>query len=459
MMQHETEKAVEAQREFFLSGSTKELTFRTEQLKLLKAALKNNENALCDAIKEDFGKSPFETLSTELGFLSMDIDDHLKNMARWSRRKKVRTNLINFPSSSYILPEPLGTSLIIGAWNYPIQLSLSPLVAAISAGNTAIVKPSEMTPNTSAALFKMISSTFPSEYIKVVEGGVDVTTDLLAQKFDKVFFTGSTRVGRIVYRAAAKHLCPVTLELGGKSPAIFAPDANLVKGVKRLVWGKFLNSGQTCIAPDYVLVHSSIHDHFVEALINVIKVNDYRAENDNFVQIINQANFERLKKLILPEKVVYGGETDAEERMIFPTVMTAVQPDDAVMREEIFGPILPVIKYDHLDEAVQMIRSKPRPLALYLFTSDRKTISRVESELSFGGGAINDVIMHITNPALPFGGVGKSGLGSYHGEAGFKTFSHYKSILKKPFWFEPNFKYPPYTDKKLKWMKWALGWK
>lgn len=450
---------MESQKNFFLTGATRNLKFRIEQLKLLKAALRKNETALSDAIRADFGKSPFETLATELGFLSMDIDDHLNNLTRWSRRKRVRTNLINFPASSSIIPEPLGNSLIIGAWNYPIQLSLSPLVAAISAGNTAIVKPSEMTPETSAALFNLISDTFQPEYISAVEGGVKVTTDLLSQKFDKIFFTGSTRVGKIVYKAAAENLCPVTLELGGKSPAIFAPDASLSKGVKRLVWGKFLNSGQTCIAPDYVLVHSSIHDRFIEAVICEIKDNDYRVENENFVQIINQTNFERLINLIIPEKVVYGGESNATERRISPTVMTDVLPTDPIMKEEIFGPILPVIRYDELDEVIELVRSLPRPLALYLFSHEKSLIRRVEMELSFGGGAINDVIMHITNPRLPFGGVGKSGIGSYHGEAGFRAFSHYKSIMKKPFWLEPNFKYPPYSGKKLKWMKWALGWK
>jgi aldehyde dehydrogenase (NAD+) len=419
----------------------------------------DNEDLLLEAIHSDFGKSPFDTIATELGVLAMDIDENISGMSNWSRKVKVPTNLINFPGRSYVIPEPLGNSLIIGAWNYPYQISLSPLIAAIAAGNTAVLKPSELASGTSTAMAEIINSNFPEEFIHVVEGGVEETTALLKLKFDKIFFTGSTRVGKIVYKAAAENLCPVTLELGGKSPAIVTRDSKLKTTARRIVWAKFLNAGQTCIAPDYALIDSRIADRFIEALIEQIKKFDYKLENDNFTRIIDNRNWERIVGLMDPEKVVFGGGHDRENRVIEPTVMRGVEMEDAVMQEEIFGPLLPVLTFDGIEEAIQKVKSLPRPLALYLFSNNSKTQMRVMREISFGGGAINETIMHIANPNLPFGGVGSSGTGSYHGEAGFRAFSHYKSILEKPLWPDPYFKYPPYSLQKEKWMRWALGWR
>nr|MBS0037651.1 aldehyde dehydrogenase [Saprospiraceae bacterium] len=453
------ERVIEKQKEKFYSGEIRDLAFRKAQLKKLKAALQSHEGELYQALQKDFGKSEFETFATELAVLSLDISDALKNLKKWSRKKRVGTNLINFPSRGYLVPEPLGTALIIGAWNYPIQLTLAPLIPCMAAGNTAVIKPSEITTHTSAVIAKMIGDHFPEDYLKVIEGGVEETTALLKMDFNKIFFTGSTRVGKIIYEAAAKKLIPVTLELGGKSPAIVAPDSNLDSCAKRIVWGKFLNSGQTCIAPDYILVHQSVRDELIEKIREYISAFDYRPENDNYVKIVNDQNFGRLIQLIEKDKVVIGGNWNREKRFIEPTVMVDVKLSDPVMQEEIFGPILPVITFEKTDDIIDTVRQFPNPLALYLFTGNKKVRDRILSELSFGGGAINDTIMHITHSKLPFGGTGQSGMGKYHGEAGFRTFSHLKSILDRGFWPEPPVKYPPYSSFKLKLLKWVSGWR
>ncbi|TVR88080.1 MAG: aldehyde dehydrogenase [Saprospirales bacterium] len=447
------------QRTFFGSHQTKDVSFRKRQLKKLKAVLLDSEEIFLEAIYSDFGKSPFETIATELGVLIKEIEENLQSVKKWSRRKKVKTNLINFPARSYIQPEPLGNCFIIGAWNYPIQLSLLPLITAMAAGNTAIVKPSEMAPATSKALADVINVHFEEEYIQVVEGGVEETTELLKLKFDKIFFTGSPRVGKIIYKAAAENLTPVTLELGGKSPAVVTRDCNLKTAVRRLVWAKYLNAGQTCIAPDYVLVDRTVEKEFLEAVVRQIEKFDYAPENDNYTRIINETHWDRLMSLIERDKLVCGGSGDREKLTIEPTVMAGINPDDAVMEEEIFGPLMPVISFEKIDDAIRLIRSFPKPLALYLFSEKKSVREKVLREVSFGGGAINETIMHITNPNLPFGGVGNSGTGSYHGEFGFRAFSHYKSIMQKPGWLDPIFKYPPYSSKREKWMRWALGWK
>ncbi|MGZ4047903.1 MAG: aldehyde dehydrogenase [Bacteroidia bacterium] len=450
-------ETINSQRLFFNSNATKNIDFRITQLKKLKSLLQENESKLYKAIYSDFKKSEFETYATELGLLYHDIDEAIKKVKSWSRKKRVKTNFANFPARSIIIPEPLGVSLIIGAWNYPYLLSLSPVVAAIAAGNTVMLKPSEISSGTSAIMAQLINQNFTENYFTVIEGGPKETSALLEIKFDKIFFTGSVPVGKIIYQAAAKNLTPVTLELGGKSPAFITKECNLKETVKRLVWAKFLNAGQTCIAPDYVLVDEKIKELFLKTVKEQIKKFDYKFENENYVQIISDKNVARLEALIEKDKIYYGGIVDSKTRYISPTILTAVTFDDAVMKDEIFGPILPVISYSKIEDAIKEVKARPKPLSCYVFTSDENIKKKILFELSFGGGAVNDAVMHISNSHLPFGGVGDSGTGSYHGEAGFKAFSHYKSILEKPFWFEPDFKYSPYSKKKFAWIKRFIG--
>ncbi len=446
------------QQAFFKSNKTKNVNFRIEQLTKFKKVLKENEDLLYKAIYEDFGKSEFETYVTELSLLYHEINNFIKNIRKWSKRKKVSTGLVNFPAKSYIIPEPLGTTLVIGAWNYPYQLSLVPSITSLAAGNTVILKPSELPTKTSEVMAKIINDNFPSDYFCVVEGGVKETTELLKHRFDKIFFTGSTSVGKIIYQAAAKHLTPVTLELGGKSPTFVLVDTDIKMTAKRIVWAKFINAGQTCVAPDYVLVDKSIEERFLEALKNEIEEYHKNSENidENYLRIINTNNFDRLIKLIDNDKIYFGGNANRNERFISPTILQNISFEDEVMQDEIFGPILPVISFTKLDDAIKMVKERPKPLACYIYSKNRKTIKKLLKEISFGGGAVNDSLMHLSNSNLPFGGVGLSGIGSYHGKAGFDTFSHYKSILDKPFWIEPNIKYTPYSMKKLKIIKWLL---
>ncbi|MFO7673090.1 MAG: aldehyde dehydrogenase family protein [Lutibacter sp.] len=450
------EDIVKKQRAFFNTNQTKTIDFRIQQLKKLRKLLTENESLLNDAIYADFKKSAFDTFTNELALLYVDIDEAIQHVKKWAKRKSVKTNLLNFPSKSYIIPEPLGVSLIIGAWNYPYQLSLAPAIAAIGAGNTIILKPSELPAESSKIMAKLINENFDPAYFIVIEGGISETTELLKQRFDKIFFTGSVPVGKIVYQAAAKYLTPVTLELGGKSPAIVTDDRHLEVIVKRLVWAKFLNAGQTCIAPDYVLVPQALEQRFLELVKKEIEKENFSVQNGNYIQIINAKNIRRLANLLDTEKVYYGGNYDEQSRIFEPTIMHRVNYNDKVMQEEIFGPILPVITYDTLDAAIAKIKEGEKPLSCYIFTSNNILKNKLLSELSFGGGAINDAIMHITNSSLPFGGVGESGIGSYHGEYGFKTFSHYKSILEKLSWIEPNLKYFPHSKLKLWWIKLLL---
>lgn len=444
---------VSKQRAFFNSQKTKDLSFRLRQLTNFEKAFKQHENLLLEAINKDFKKSSFETYATELALVYQEIAHAKKYLSAWARPKRVATNWVNFPAKSYIIPEPLGVCLVIGAWNYPYQISLSPAVAAIAAGNTVILKPSEIPSETSKVMQKLISEHFDEAFFTVVEGGVSETTELLKQKFDKIFFTGSTPVGKIIYKAAAEHLTPVTLELGGKTPAFVTASANIKMTAKRLVWGKFLNAGQTCIATDYVLVHQTVEAKFLEACKAEIEKANYAFENKNYVQIINKSNFERLVSLIDTAKVYYGGKTDTSQRFIQPTILHNVTFDDVIMQDEIFGPILPVITYSNLSDAIQKVQQLPKPLSCYVFTTKTSERKQILKTLSFGGGAVNDTVMHIINSNLPFGGVGQSGMGSYHGEAGFKTFSHFKSILHKANWLELPLKYSPISNKKLWWIK------
>ncbi len=441
------------QKAYFDTNETKDISFRRTQLKRLKSCLKENEDFLCDAIYKDFKKSKFDTIATELALIYHEIDVAVRQLGNWSRRKSVPTNLVNFPARSYIIPEPLGSVLIIGAWNYPYLLTICPMVAAMAAGCTMIVKPSEMPIRTSNALKKVFSETFDEKYIAVVEGGIPETTELLQLKFDKIFFTGSTHVGKIVYKAAAENLVPVTLELGGKSPAFVTSNAHLKMTAKRLVWSKFLNAGQTCISPDYLMVDESIHEKFLMLLKAEVEKENFAVENDNYPQIINERNFDRLVAMIPREKVVAGGEWDKEKRWIAPTILRDVSFSDKVMEEEIFGPIMPVITYNNLDTAISEVKKLSKPLSAYIFTRSRKQKSKVLNELSFGGGGVNEAVMHISNSNLPFGGVGASGIGSYHGEDGFKTFSHFKAIVDKPNWLELPLKYFPHSSTKLWWIR------
>ncbi|MEC4113179.1 aldehyde dehydrogenase [Myroides pelagicus] len=443
------------QKFLFNSNETKSISFRIAHLKKLKEVIQTNELALMKAIHEDFGKSSIETYITELSIIYKEIDYFIKYIKQLSKPKKVSTSLVNFPSRGYIIPEPLGVTLVIGAWNYPYQLSLVPAIAAIAAGNTAIVKPSELPKQTSAVLADLINSHFPKELIYVVEGGIDETTDLLALPFDKIFFTGSTAVGKIVYAAAAKNLTPVTLELGGKSPTFVLKDCDIVLTAKRLVWAKLLNAGQTCVAPDYVLVESSIKEALVTQLkFEMDKYPKSSSEQvDHYLKIINMNHFDRLAKFLGSPKVCYGGKVDRDQRFISPTLLDEVNWDDEIMQEEIFGPILPILSFDQLEEAIYHVKLHSKPLACYVYGKDKQKTNRILKEVSFGGGAVNDSLMHLTEHSLPFGGVGASGMGSYHGKSGFETFSHFKSVLSKSFWFESPLKYPPYSEGIMKLLK------
>ncbi|MFC0425678.1 aldehyde dehydrogenase [Chryseobacterium scophthalmum] len=449
----EIQEIVSQQKAFFKTQQTKNLRFRKMYLEKLRDLILENENLLYEAIYKDFGKSKFDTFTTEISFVLNDIKYYLKNLKSLSKPKKVRTNLANQFGKSRIHNEPLGNILVIGAWNYPYQLSLSPIVAALAAGNCCILKPSEIAENTMKVMAKIINENFPPEYLYVYEGGIDETTELLKLKFDKIFFTGSTKIGNIVYKAAAENLTPVVLELGGKSPAIITKDANLEVAAKRIVWGKFLNAGQTCVAPDYLLVEESIQEQFLEMLRKNIQQFKYEPQSEHYTKIINQKNLQRLIKLIEQDKTYFGGNYDEEKRYIEPTILTNINWKDEVMQEEIFGPILPVISFTNFNLILNEIIELEKPLAAYLFTNNSEEKENFKNKISFGGGCINDVIMHLGNENLPFGGVGNSGIGNYHGKFGFETFSHQKAILERATWGEPNIKYPPYSEKKLSWIK------
>ena len=444
---------LQQQKTFFNTHATKDLDFRKAQLQKLKKLVKSNEKLLYDAIYQDFGKSEFETFGTEISFVYKDIDYYLKNLKSFAKPKSVLTNIVNQMGSSKIVFEPLGNCLVIGAWNYPYQLTLTPVIAAIAAGNTCMIKPSELPENTMKAMAKLINENFDPQFLYVVEGGVEETTAILKLRFDKIFFTGSPRVGKIVYKAAAEHLTPVTLELGGKSPAFVTEKADLQIAAKRIVWGKFINAGQTCVAPDYLYVAENIKAKFLKVLIEEIKKRNYTDNVDHYCKIINERNFDRLEKMIDREKVVFGGETIREKRYISPTVLDHVTWEDAVMQEEIFGPILPILTYKNLETAMQTVVEGEKPLSAYLFSNDAKEQELFTEKLSFGGGCINDTLMHLSNDRLPFGGVGNSGIGNYHGKFGFEAFSHQKAILKKSNYLEPELKYPPYSDAKLNILK------
>ncbi len=449
----EVQQLVKNQRAYFMSNATRPVEFRLKQLKKLKALLLQYEEEMHEAIFNDFGKSKYENQLTEFFPLIDEINIAIKNLKKWMQHKSVKTNLLNFPAKSYLVPEPLGVTLVIGAWNFPYNLSLTPLVGSMAAGNTTILKPSELPVETSKIMAKIINENFDPNYLRVVEGAIPETTALLKQRYDKIFFTGSPMVGKIVNRAAAEHLTNVTLELGGKNPVIFNKDAAMKTGVKRMIWSKFVNSGQLCIAPDYALVHKDVKQKFLELAVKEIEKANFSAENNNFVQIINHRNFDRVVGLIDPEKVYYGGTYEREDRRINPTILNNVTLDDAVMQEEIFGPILPVIEFETIDEAFEIIKRIEKPLAAYLFSDSSAVKERFLHEIPFGSGAINDCVMQVTNPNIPFGGVGNSGMGRYHGKYSFECFSHFKGVLDKPTVIETNLKYYGYNEKQLKIIK------
>ncbi|MCG8321865.1 MAG: aldehyde dehydrogenase [Cytophagales bacterium] len=451
--EQDVQQLVEDQRKYFNSNATRSVEFRLEQLKKFRNLIKAHEDDLHEAIYKDFGKSKYDNQLTEIFPLYEELDIAIKNVRRWVKHRKVKTNLMNQPAKSYLVPEPLGVSLVIGAWNFPYNLSLIPVVGSMVAGNTTILKPSELSAATSRAMAKLINENFDATYLHVVEGGIPETTALLEQRFDKIFFTGSPQVGKIVNKAAAPNLTSVTLELGGKNPALFTKDASIDVGVKRMVWAKFLNSGQLCLAPDYVLVHKSIKSKVLERIVHEIKKHNYSIENQNFVRIINERNFDRVVSLIDPEKIHFGGKTNRAERTIEPTVLNNVTLGDDVMQDEIFGPILPVVEYETIDEAFEIIKSFEKPLAAYLFSNNNKIKDRFLSEIPFGSGGINDAVMQNNNSNLPFGGVGNSGMGRYHGKYSFECFSHFKAVLDKSNFFESDLKYYGHSDRQMKLIK------
>ena len=446
MKEEEIKNLAEKQRAYFYTGETLSLEKRIQALKRLKQAITDREEKINEAIRKDLGKSPFESYMCETGLVLSEITYMLRHIRRFAREKTVYTPLAQFHSRSFKKPSPYGVVLIMSPWNYPFLLTIDPLVDALAAGNTAIVKPSAYSPYTSAVIEELIRECFPSEYVCTVTGGRAENTCLLNQHFDYIFFTGSQAVGKEVMKSASAHLTPVTLELGGKSPCIVEPTADLSLAAKRIVFGKFLNCGQTCVAPDYIYCDKAVKDALIREIIKEIRrqYQEQPLKNPDYGKIINQKHFERILGLIDPEKVVWGGEGDPASLRIEPTVMDRVTFQDPVMGQEIFGPVLPVLTYDSLDEAVSKINSMAHPLALYIFTKDKQAAKKVTSRCGFGGGCINDTIIHLSTSEMGFGGFGESGMGSYHGKDGFLTFSHMKSIVDKKTWLDLPMRYQPY---------------
>jgi len=436
-------------RAFFAAGKTRDVDFRIKQLKKLKEGIRKYEPEIMASLYDDMRKPPFEAYASEIGILYTEIDHIIRNLHSWSRPRHVATPIIHFLSRSRVYHDPYGVALIISPWNYPFQLTIAPLIGAIAAGNCVLIKPSEFSSSTSATIEKMVKELFPPDYVTVFQGEAEATKKLLEEKFDYIFFTGSTAVGRVIMTAATRHLTPVTLELGGKSPCVVHEDAGLQYGIKRIAWGKFFNAGQTCIAPDYVLVHRKIKDTFIEKIIGTL--HSFYGENPmmspDYARIINERHFNRLLQLMKSGWVIYGGNSQRKDLYIAPTIIDQVAPDDPVMQEEIFGPILPLIEYNDIDEAIAFVNQRPRPLALYCFSNNRKIQKRILQETSSGGGCINDTISHIGTQELPFGGIGESGMGGYHGKASFDTFTHQRSILLRSNLLDISLRYPPYRDR------------
>jgi acyl-CoA reductase-like NAD-dependent aldehyde dehydrogenase len=451
---------VSQQRQFFNTGKSKDVEFRIQQLKKLKQLIVDNEKAIMDALKKDLNKSPMEAYGTEIGFLLADIDHTLKDIRSLSKPRKVKTPLFHQLGSSWIQAEPYGVTYIIAPWNYPFQLAVSPMIGAMAAGNTAIIKPSEMAAHTAELLEKLINNNYEPGYLKVVTGGVNESKSLLEQRFDYIFFTGGTEIGRYIYQSAAKYLTPVTLELGGKSPCFVDETFSTNWGIKRIVWGKFTNAGQTCVAPDYILVDKKVKQKFVDLFAKTTK--DFFGENPqqspDYGRIINEKHFLRLARLLEKGNVLMGGQTDIKDLYIAPTLLDGVSVEDPVMQEEIFGPILPVIEYEKLDDAINFVNSRNKPLALYIFSDDKMYQERILNETSSGNASVNECLMHVGQFELPFGGVGESGIGAYHGKLSFDTFSHLKGVLKKSTLSDLKQRFPPYTESGANLIKKLIGW-
>ncbi|AUN17194.1 aldehyde dehydrogenase [Clostridium botulinum] len=440
---------LEKQKSFFDKGYTKDINFKIEALKKLKHNIKINENNIFKALKIDLNKSEFETFITEIGIVYDEINGAIRNIKKWSKPKKVKTPITNFLASSYIYNEPYGVALIMSPWNYPFQLIMAPLVGAISAGNCVLLKPSELAIETEKIIVKIIKDTFSDEYIGVITGGIEESTALLKEKFDYIFYTGGINVGKIVMRAAAEHLTPITLELGGKSPCIVDKDANIDLAARRIAWGKFLNAGQTCVAPDYLVVHRNIKEKLISSIENYIVefFGENTFESEDYPRIINERHFKRLEGYLKEGKIVSGGNTDINNLYIEPTIIEGINFENRIMEEEIFGPIFPVIEFEDIDKVIDIVKNNPKPLALYYFSENKEKQEFIIKNISFGGGCINDTIMHLSTSTLPFGGVGRSGIGGYHGRASFDTFSHKKSILKKSNLIDVKIRYAPFKGK------------
>ena len=446
---------LEAQRQFFSNGLTRSVTFRREQLEALVALVTDNLKDLHEALRADLGKPQFEAYASETGFVLSEAHFALKHLHVWMKNLRVPTPLVLFPATSYIQPEPLGVVLIMGPWNYPFQLMMAPLTGVLAAGNCAFLKPSEWASETSRLVSRLTRQYFPPELVSTATGGPKTGSTLLEERFDHIFFTGSQTVGKIVATAAAKHLTPLTLELGGKSPAILDEDVDLRRAARRIAWGKFLNAGQTCIAPDYVLVPTAMKEDLLSGLAKNIEnyFGENPVESPDFGRIINRYHFDRLTSYLSDGQIVIGGQSVRDRLYIAPTVIESVPEGSASLSDEIFGPILPVLTYDGLDEAIAKTSLCRNPLALYFFSNVRKNQKRVFEEIPFGGGAINDTLLQFSNPNLPFGGRGSSGTGRYHGRFSFDLFSHKKSVVRGSLAFDPHIRYPPYVRKKLGWLK------
>ena len=450
---------VNEQRNYFNSKATLSYTFRLEQLKKLRALVANNEQKIMDALHADLRKSSFEAYGTEVGFILGEIDHTIKHLKKWMKPKRVGTPLFHAIGSSKIYSDPYGVTLIVSPWNYPFQLLIGPLIGAMAAGNTAVLKPSELAPQTAKLVNEMIITTFEKKYINVVMGAVEESKALLEQRFDYIFFTGGVEIGRYVYQCAAKHLTPVTLELGGKSPCFVDENINLEVTSRRILWGKFTNVGQTCVAPDYLLVDEKIKDKLITTMRTHLK--EFFGENPqlsvDYGRIINERHFDRIIGLIQTDKITIGGKTDRSDLYISPTILDDVTSSDPIMNQEIFGPVLPIMTYKNVDEAINFVNQREKPLAFYIFSENNAYAEKVLSETSGGGGCVNDTLMHLGNVNLPFGGVGESGIGAYHGGSSFDTFSHKKSVHKKSTITDLKIRYAPYKNnlpilKKL--MKW-----
>ena len=452
MEQREIRTLVNRQRRFFYTGKTQHMAFREIALRRLQISIMAHEDEINRALRLDLGKSASEAYMCETGMVLAEISYMLKHMRQFGKDQTVRTPLAQFASRSFRKPSPYGVTLIMSPWNYPLLLTLEPLIDAIAAGNTVILKPSAYAPASLAMIKEIIETTFPADYISVIEGGRTENQALLRQKFDKIFFTGSKAVGKEVLRHAAENLTPVTLELGGKSPCIVDSTAKIPLAARRIVFGKFLNCGQTCVAPDYILCHHSVRQKLVAAIRHEIQIQFGESPllNPDYGKIINAKHFQRLSELLDPEKIVCGGNTDAATLRIEPTVMADVTWEDAVMEEEIFGPLLPILTYDTLEEVIRTVESHPHPLALYFFSEDKTAQKKLLRSCRFGGGCINDTVIHLATSSMPFGGIGESGMGSYHGKTGFESFSHFRSIVDKKTWMDLPIRYQKYTQKKEK---------